>query len=122
MFDNTKPSALMLGRFQPWHGGHRALFERLLGRYGQVVIMIRNMPSSEQNPFCVQEVEAKIHADLRSQYEFVYTVHVVHNIVHIGWGRDVGYTSGAEDLGEEIHQISATQIRQQMKISEETRM
>ena len=27
----------MLGRWQPWHDGHRALFERLIQKTGQVV-------------------------------------------------------------------------------------
>lgn len=28
MFDWKKPTAQMLGRFQPWHDGHTALFKK----------------------------------------------------------------------------------------------
>ena len=40
---------------------------------------------------------------------------VVPNIVDIGYGRGVGYTFTEHDLGEEIHSISATKIRAQMR-------
>ena len=30
MFDSKKPTVLLLGRWQPWHNGHSALFERAL--------------------------------------------------------------------------------------------
>ena len=32
-----------------------------------------------------------------------------------GYGRGVGYTFTQHDLGEEIHNISATKIRKQMR-------
>ena len=43
MFDSTKPTAQMLGRWQPWHAGHTELFKRALADIGQVCIMIRNV-------------------------------------------------------------------------------
>jgi hypothetical protein len=44
-------------------------------------------------------------------YDKDYVIMVVPNITHIGYGRDVGYTIKQYDLGEEIHAISATEIR-----------
>jgi nicotinamide mononucleotide adenylyltransferase len=42
----------MLGRWQPWHEGHRALFDRLIARTGQVVIQIRDVQGWQgSNPF-----------------------------------------------------------------------
>ena len=32
MFDWKKPTAQMLGRWQPWHDGHTALFEKITSR------------------------------------------------------------------------------------------
>ena len=43
-----------------------------------------------------------------------YIVLHVPNIVDISYGRKVGYTFTEHDLGEEIHQISATKIRKKM--------
>jgi len=39
----------------------------------------------------------------------------VPNIVDISYGRGVGYTFSQHDLGEEIHNISATKIREQLR-------
>jgi hypothetical protein len=50
-------------------------------------------------------------------YQGQYEIQVVPNIVHIGWGRGVGYTSGEETFDKEITQISGTEIRQQMGLN-----
>jgi choline dehydrogenase-like flavoprotein len=81
----------MLGRWQPWHPGHRALFERLLERTGQVVIQIRDVQGWQgSNPFGLEEVKQRIRHDLDPLYQGQYEIQIVPNIVHIGWGRGVG--------------------------------
>ena len=42
MFDWKKPTVQMLGRWQPWHDGHTALFERAIAKTGQVAILVRD--------------------------------------------------------------------------------
>jgi hypothetical protein len=44
-----------------------------------------------------------------------YIIMKVPNIVDISYGRGVGYTFTQHDLGEEIHDISATKIRAKMR-------
>ena len=39
----------------------------------------------------------------------------VPNIVDISYGRGVGYTFTEHDLGENVHAISATKIREQLR-------
>lgn len=115
VFDWRKETVQMLGRWQPWHPGHRALFERLLGRTGQVIIQIRDVQGWQgSNPFGLEEVKNRIRRDLDPLYQGQYDIQVVPNIVHIGWGRGVGYTSGEEHFDEEITKISGTQIRKEM--------
>ena len=46
MFDSKKPTVLLLGRWQPWHDGHLALFKRALEKTGQVVIQVRDVKDS----------------------------------------------------------------------------
>ena len=41
-FDPKKPTALFLGRYQPFHDGHRKLIEEGLRRVGQVCIAVRD--------------------------------------------------------------------------------
>jgi adenylate kinase family enzyme len=117
VFDWKKETVQMLGRWQPWHLGHRALFERLLSKTGQVIIQVRDVQGwQNSNPFAIEEVKRFIRKDLDPLYQGQYDIQVVPNIVHIGWGRGVGYTSGEETFDESITEISATKIREQMGI------
>ena len=114
-FDWQKETVQMMGRWQPWHAGHRALFERLIQRTGQVVIQIRDVQGWQgSNPFAIDQVKSFIRRDLDPIYQGQYEIQVVPNIVHIGWGRGVGYTSGEETFDESITTISATKIRAEM--------
>lgn len=115
-FDWSKPTTQMLGRFQPWHAGHTALFEKALEKTGQVVIMLRMTPVDDSNPFTIEErvmqiVEKLTEAGYTTE---VFTIITVPNIVHITYGRDVGYKIEKEELGAEIESISATKIREEM--------
>lgn len=115
VFDWRRETVQMLGRWQPWHNGHRALFERLIARTGQVVIQIRDVQGWQgSNPFDVDQVKEFIKRDLDPLYQGQYEIMLVPNIVHIGWGRGVGYTSGEETFNESITDISATKIRKAM--------
>jgi hypothetical protein len=114
-FDWKKETVQMLGRWQPWHDGHRALFERLIARTGQVIIQIRDVQGWQgSNPFEVEKVKTFIKRDLDPIYQGQYEIQVVPNIVHIGWGRGVGYTSGEEIFNDAITDISATKIRKEL--------
>ena len=57
-FDWQKETVQMLGRWQPWHEGHRKLFERSIAKTGQVVIQIRDCQNwNDSNPFTVEQVK-----------------------------------------------------------------
>jgi energy-coupling factor transporter ATP-binding protein EcfA2 len=112
VFDWKKPTVQMLGRWQPWHDGHRALFERAIAKTGQVCIMIRDCQGWQgSNPFEIEKVVKFIRRDLDPLYQGQYTVQVVPNIVNITYGRDVGYTIEQETFDKTITDISATEIR-----------
>lgn len=115
VFDWKKETVQMLGRWQPWHEGHRALFERALAKTGQVCIMIRDCQGwNNSNPFELKKVRDFIKRDLDPLYQGQYDIVIVPNIVNITYGRDVGYTIEQEVFDEKIHSISATKIRKQM--------
>lgn len=116
-FDWRKETVQMLGRWQPWHAGHRALFDRAIAKTGQVCIMIRDCEGwHDSNPFKREEVENFIHADLKDKYEGKYIIVFVPNITNITYGRNVGYKIENEVFDEDTHCISATEIRKQMGI------
>jgi hypothetical protein len=117
VFDWQKPTVQMLGRWQPWHDGHRALFERLIQKTGQVVIQIRDCQGwNGSNPFEIEKVKRFIQRDLDPVYQGQYEIQVVPNIVHIGYGRGVGYTMAEETFDSNITDISATKIRKELGI------
>lgn len=114
-FDWQKETVQMLGRWQPWHPGHRALFERAIAKTGQVCVMIRDCQGwNGSNPFAIEQVKNYIRRDLDPLYQGQYEIQVVPNIVNITYGRDVGYKIEQEVFDDAIHSISATKIRQQM--------
>lgn len=116
VFNWGKETTLMLGRYQPWHSGHRALFERALSKTGQVVIQIRDCQGwNNSNPFDFNQVSNFIRRDLDPLYQGKYTIMLVPNIVNITYGRDVGYKIEKETFETEIESISATKIRKEMQ-------
>ena len=114
-FDWKKESVQMLGRWQPWHAGHRALFERAIAKTGQVIIMIRDCQGwNGSNPFAAEQVKEFIRRDLDPVYQGQYEILLVPNVVNITYGRDVGYKIEQEVFDETIHSISATKIRKEL--------
>jgi hypothetical protein len=115
VFDWKKETALLLGRYQPWHDGHRALFEKAICKTGQVIIQIRDVQGwQDSNPFAIQEVKKYIRRDLDPLYQGQYEIQVVPNITEIVYGRDVGYKITQEILSDAIQAISGTSIRKSM--------
>lgn len=118
MFDWKKPTVQMLGRWQPWHEGHTELFKKAVLKTGQVCIMIRDVQGLDDNPFSSTDVANNIIKELSKQnftYNIDYVIIKVPNIVNISYGRGVGYTFTEHDLGKDIHNISATKIRSDMR-------
>jgi len=110
MINWDKPTALMLGRWQPWHQGHQMLFEKSLKKTGQVIIMVRDTPRNDSNPFTFLQVKDRIEKAL-SNYIGKFEIIKVPNITNICYGRGVGYKIEEIVLPKEIQKISATQIR-----------
>jgi adenylylsulfate kinase len=114
-FNWQKETVQMLGRWQPWHAGHRALFERAIAKTGQVVIQIRDCQGWQgSNPFEIERVKSFIRRDLDPVFQGQYEIQVVPNIVNITYGRDVGYRIEQETFDDATHSISATKIRREM--------
>jgi adenylylsulfate kinase len=115
VFDWKRETVQMLGRWQPWHAGHRALFERAIAKTGQVCIMIRDCQGwNQSNPFSWSTVKDAIRRDLDPLYQGQYEITVVPNITNITYGRDVGYRIEQESFDDATHAISATKIRKEM--------
>ena len=124
MFDPKKPTVLLLGRWQPWHDGHLALFKRALAKTGQVVIQVRDVKDSsggegqEDNPFSFNQISEDIEKKLLlSGYKINqdFIIQFVPNITNITYGRGVGYKIEQESFEKGIESISATKIRKDLR-------
>ena len=124
MFDWKKPTVQMLGRWQPWHDGHKELFKRCVVKTGQVIIQVRDVEGSsggvgqDDNPFNWVSVCKNIEENLQKEgfkrgEEF--EIMLVPNIVNITYGRGVGYVFEEEVFDKSITDISATKIRKNKK-------
>ncbi len=124
MFDWKKPTVQMLGRWQPWHGGHQALFKRCVVKTGQVIIQVRDVEGAsggvgqDDNPFdwisvCKNIEENLLKEGFKRGREF--EIMLVPNIVNITYGRGVGYVFEEEVFDKSITDISATKIRKKLR-------
>ena len=114
-WDNRKPTAQMLGRWQPFHEGHCALFKEIVKITGQVCIQIRDVQGVDDNPFNFETVKKNIEDKLNTEFEGRFKIMLVPNITNISYGRGVGYKIEEVVLPEEIQKISATKIRAKMR-------
>ena len=113
-WDNKKPTAQMLGRWQPFHDGHYTLFKEIIKKTGQVCIQIRDVQGVDDNPFDFETVKKNILEALKD-YKNRVKISLVPNITNICYGRGVGYKIEEIVLDEKTQQISATKIRAQMR-------
>tara|TARA_B100000686_G_C16693997_1_gene919399 strand:+ start:183 stop:965 length:783 start_codon:yes stop_codon:yes gene_type:complete len=114
-WDNKKPTVQMLGRWQPFHDGHYALFEEAIKKTGQVCIEVRDVKGVEDNPFDFETVKKNIEEKLLPKFKNRFKVILVPNITNISYGRGVGYKIEEIVLPEKIQQISATKIRAKLR-------
>jgi hypothetical protein len=124
VFDWKKPTVQMLGRWQPWHDGHQALFKRCILKTGQVIIQVRDVEGAsggigqDDNPFNWDEVCKNIESGLSNDgfsRGVDYEIMLVPNITNISYGRGVGYAFEEEIFDEATHSISATKIRENLR-------
>ena len=105
--------AMFVGRWQPLHLGHQELFKRAMDEGKNVLICIRDIQPDDKNPFTAEQVRENI-SNFYSEEERV-KVMVIPDICSIEFGRGVGYDIIEHIPPQEIHDISATKIREKMK-------
>ena len=106
--------AMFVGRWQPLHTGHQELFKRALDEDKNVLICIRDIQPDEKNPFTAQQVLENITEFYQNEPRV--KVMIIPDICSIEFGRGVGYDIIEHIPPKEIGEISATKIREQMKV------
>lgn len=111
VFDPQRPTALFIGRWQPFHDGHRALIEEGLHRVGQACIGVRDTHGVDgSNPYAFEAVKDRIERGL-AHHRGRYIVVPLPNITNVFYGRQVGYAIERIELPYGLEAISATDMR-----------
>jgi nicotinamide mononucleotide adenylyltransferase len=114
--NSGKQYSMFIGRWQPWHQGHRWLIDQRLNEGKNVLICIRDIQPDEKNPFRASEVESNIKKEL---WQLVgqerVKVIIIPDIESVNFGRGVGYDIIEHVPPQEVGDISATKIREQLK-------
>tara|TARA_B100001250_G_scaffold381932_1_gene374647 strand:- start:8 stop:340 length:333 start_codon:yes stop_codon:yes gene_type:complete len=107
--------SLFIGRWQPWHAGHRWLIDQRLNEGKNVCIAIRDMAPDEKNPFSPEEVLNNIEKELCDLGDRIKII-IIPDIESINYGRGVGYDIIEHVPPKNVGEISATKIREKMKL------
>jgi adenylylsulfate kinase len=108
--------AMFIGRWQPLHLGHQALFQEALDNGKNLLICIRDGEVNEKNPFTPEEVKKNIEDTYPFLVEYgIMKVMVIPDIESVNFGRGVGYDIIEHIPPTEIGEVSATKIREQMR-------
>jgi cytidyltransferase-like protein len=108
--------SLFIGRWQPLHDGHKALFQQVLNKGDKVCIAIRDVEPDEKNPYTSVEVFKNITKFYQNNILLGQVrVIIIPDICSVDFGRGVGYDIVEWLPPSEIGEISATKIREAMK-------
>lgn len=108
--------SLFIGRWQPLHTGHKELFRQVINEGGKVCVAIREVEVNEKNPFSVNDIMLNIAKEMQEEISAgKLRVISIPDICSVEFGRGVGYDIIEHVPPQEISDISATKIREQMK-------
>lgn len=115
-FNWKKKTAIYIGRFQPFHLGHKKLFLKALKSSNQVCILIMDSQGiNKKNPYSFNVVKKKITEALK-EYKSNFIIIKIPVVSSVVYGRKVGYKIKKIDLPLNIEKISATKIRKKLNI------
>ena len=113
-FNWKKKTAIYIGRFQPFHLGHKKLFLKALKSSGQVCILVMDSQGiNKKNPYSFSLVKKNILEGLK-KYKSKFIIIKIPVVSSVVYGRKVGYKIRKLNLPANIEKISATKIRKEI--------
>ena len=107
--------SMFIGRWQPWHNGHRWLIDQRLKEGKNVLICIREVDPDDKNPYNPLEVKENIEKELKDLItKNTVKVIIIPDIESVNYGRGVGYDIIEHVPPDDIGKISATKIRKKL--------
>ena len=112
----SKQYSMFIGRWQPWHSGHRWLIDQRLNEGKNVLICIRDVEPNENQPWTSDQVMLNLAEELKDLlHEGRIKIIKIPDIESINYGRGVGYEVIEHIPPQDIEEISATKIRAKMR-------
>jgi nicotinamide mononucleotide adenylyltransferase len=112
----SKQYSLFIGRWQPWHPGHRWLIDQRLNEGKNVCIAIRDVEVNENQPWDAETIKKNVEVELHDLIqEGKIKVIIIPDIESVNYGRGVGYEIIEHVPPTDIKEISATKIRQELR-------
>ena len=107
--------SMFIGRWQPWHNGHRWLIDQRLNEGKNVLICVREVSKDDKNPYNPIEVKENVEKELKDLINSNRVkVIIIPDIESVNYGRGVGYDIIEHVPPSEIGEISATKIREKL--------
>jgi len=107
--------SMFIGRWQPWHDGHRWLIDQRLAEDKNVLICIREVDKDNSNPYDPSEVKKNIEIKLNDLIlSKRVKVIIIPDIESVNYGRGVGYDIIEHVPPKSVGEISATEIRKRL--------
>jgi nicotinamide mononucleotide adenylyltransferase len=106
---------MFIGRWKPWHDGHRWLIDQRLNEGKNVLICVREVSKDDSNPYNPEDVKTNVEKELKDliQTEKVKVI-IIPDIESVNYGRGVGYDIIEHIPPSKIGEISATKIREEL--------
>jgi cytidyltransferase-like protein len=112
----TDGYAMFIGRWQPWHAGHQWLIDQQLNQGKKVLLCVRDVHKDDKNPWSAYEIMMNLANELEDLIEDgKVRIMIIPDIESVNFGRGVGYDIIEHVPPQEINDISATNIREQLK-------
>ena len=112
----SKQYSMFIGRWQPWHQGHRWLIDQRLKEGKNVLVCIRDVEPNDKQPWTSDEVMKNLSEELQDLLnEGRIKIIKIPDIESINYGRGVGYEVIEHIPPKDIKEISATKIRAKMR-------
>jgi cytidyltransferase-like protein len=108
---------MFIGRFQPFHNGHKWLISNQLAEGVPVLIAVRDIPPDEKNPFTTRQTIEMIREVYKEQPVEVISIP---DILGVNYGRGVGYEINEFVPPDDVERISATSIREGIKTGDDS--
>lgn len=107
--------SMFIGRWQPWHNGHRWLIDQRLKEGKNVLICVREVSKDDKNPYDPNDVKANVENELKDLIDAEKVkVIIIPDIESVNYGRGVGYEIIEHVPPADIGEISATKIREKL--------